>query len=296
MIAVGSEDFYGPAEPAPKDHSNYQLDPPSQEHMEDWLIRTCELIDRYRPQVLWFDWWINQRAWQKTLQKLAAYYYNRMHEWGMEGAINYKYDAFPNNSGVFDVERGQLSGIRKDLWQNDTSISNTSWGYTVNQQYKSSAEIVADLVDIVSKHGALLLNIGPRADGTIPEEEQEVLLQIGQWLRVNGEGIYDTKPWTQYGEGPTEIPEGAFTDTKRSAYTAKDIRYTQKEDAIYAFVMNWSNRGVVKLTAMENVRIKAVEIMGEGEVVWHQQDATGLTIHTIGRSDQGFPVGIKLTI
>ena len=156
-------------------------------------------------------------------------YYNRGEEWGIGVAINHKYDSYPEGVAVFDIERGQLSDIREFFWQNDTSVSKSSWGYIDNHDYKTAGDIIADLVDIVSKNGALLLNIGPRADGAIPEVEQAMLREIGRWLAINGEGIYETRPWRVFGEGPTPVPEGAFTDTARDAFTpAADIRFTRK--------------------------------------------------------------------
>ena len=107
---------------------------------------------------------------------------------------------------------------------------------SVDHDYKTAGDIIADLVDIVSKNGALLLNVGPRADGTIPEVEQEMLREIGRWLQVNGEGIYETRPWQIFGEGPTPVPEGAFTDTAREAFTAADIRFTRKGNTLYAYL------------------------------------------------------------
>ena len=187
--------LYAPAQPAPADWGDpKQGEPPTTAFLEDWLLRTCEIVDKYRPQVLWFDWWIEHYAFVPYLQKFAAFYYNRGAEWGVGVAINYKYGAMPDGLGVFDIERGQLSGIRPLFWQNDTSVSKNSWGYVANQDYKEVGEIVSDLVDIVSKNGALLLNIGPKADGTIPDPEQAMLRQIGGWLKVNGEAIYETRP------------------------------------------------------------------------------------------------------
>ncbi len=165
--------LYGPAQP--------QHLPPNEQFLEDWLLRTCELVDRYRPQLVWFDWWIEQPAFAPYLQAFAAYYYNRGAEWGRGVAINYKHAAFPDGTAVFDVERGQLTDIRPAFWQTDTAISKNSWGYVAEQDYKSAGDLIGDLVDIVSKNGALLLNIGPRADGTIPEPERDILLDIGRW-------------------------------------------------------------------------------------------------------------------
>ena len=140
---------------------------------------------------MWFDWWIAQPAVQPYLQQFAAFYYNRGAEWSKGVAINYKKhggESFPDTAGVLDIERGQLAGIRPLFWQTDTSVSKNSWGYVDGQDYKTVDSIVDDLVDIVSKNGALLLNIGPKPDGTIPEPEQQMLREIGQWLRVQRRG------------------------------------------------------------------------------------------------------------
>ena len=179
---------------------------------------------------------------QSHLQRFAAFYYNRGAEWGQGVAINYKKhggESFPDTSAVLDIERGQLAAVRQNFWQTDTSVSKNSWGHIEGQDYKSVDSIVDDLVDIVSKNGSLLLNIGPRADGTIPEPEVAMLRAIGGWLRVNGEAIYGTRPWTQFGEGPTKIVEGPFADTKRKPFTSQDVRFTTKGPLLYATVLDW---------------------------------------------------------
>lgn len=245
------EDFYGPARPAPQDHSRYDADFPTAQHLDDWLLRTCELVDRYRPQLVWFDWWINNDAFRPYLEKFAAFYYNRAAEWGLEVAINYKYHAYDPGCAVFDVERGQLSQGAAMLWQNDTSVSKNSWGYIEGQDYKKPLDILCDLADIVSKNGALLLNIGPKADGTIPEPERQILLEVGAWLRDNGEAIYQSRPWRVFGEGPTQVPDGAFTDTNRDSFTGQDIRYTQRDGLLYAIVLGRPEGGKITLTQVQ---------------------------------------------
>lgn len=231
------EDFYGPAEPAPSDHSSLTLGPPTADHLDDWLIRTCELVDLYRPQLIWFDWWINHMAFRPYLEKFAAFYYNRGVEWNVGVAINHKFTAYDKGCAVFDVERGQLTDTADLLWQNDTSVSKNSWGYIEHHDYKQVLDILCDLCDIVSKNGALLLNIGPKPDGTIPKTERRMLQEIGKWMKHNGEAIYSTRPWRVFGEGPTKVPEGAFTDTKRDAFTSADIRYTAKDNVLYAMIL-----------------------------------------------------------
>jgi alpha-L-fucosidase len=194
--------LYAPA--ADRERSEKGETPPSPEFLDDWLARTAELVDKYKPQLVWFDWWIAQPPVHANLQKLAAFYYNRGAEWGQGVAINYKKhggESFPDTAGVLDIERGQLADLRPLFWQTDTSVSKTSWGYVLSHEYKTVDSIVDDLVDIVSKNGSLLLNIGPRPDGTIPEPEEAMLREIGRWLSVNGEAIYGTRPFTVYGEG-----------------------------------------------------------------------------------------------
>ncbi len=220
------------------------------EHLEDWLARCCELIDKYQPKILYFDWWIQNKEFKPYLRKLAAYYYNRGLEWGQEVAINYKEDAYVKGTAIFDVERGQLSGINPSFWQTDTSVAKNSWCYTQGNEYKKPHDIICDLIDIVSKNGTLLLNIGPKADGTIPEEDTYILKSIGSWLNDNGQAIYNTRPWTVYGEGPTQPETGAFTDTHRSDYTSEDIRYTYHPPYLYASIMKWPENGQVSLKAL----------------------------------------------
>ncbi len=277
-------DFYGPAVLHDEGQDDHALDNtpwPSAEYLEDWLARTCELVDKYQPQLVWFDWWIGHAAFEPYLQRFAAHYYNRGLEWGKGVAINYKYVAYPEGTAVLDVERGQLKDIRPQLWQNDTSVAKNSWSYVAEQDYKTAESLIHDLVDVVSKNGALLLNIGPRADGTIPEPEQAILREIGRWLAVNGEAVYGTRPWRVFGEGPTEVPEGAFTDTDRAAYTAEDFRFTQKDGAVYAICLAQPQRAVhirALAAGAGGPSVRGLELLGHaGELQW-RQDAAGLHI------------------
>jgi alpha-L-fucosidase len=267
-------DFYGPA-------ASDQTQPDAA-FLEEWLERTCELVDKYRPQVVWFDWWIEQPAFASYLQRFAAYYYNRGEEWGQGVAINYKNEAFPEGTAVFDVERGQLEGIRYPFWQTDTAVAKNSWSNVRDLDYKTVDSLIDDLIDIVSKNGALLLNIGPRADGTIPEAEQTMLREIGSWLRIHGEAIYQTRPWHSFGEGPTQVLGGSFNDTKREAFTAQDIRFTTRGDTLYALCLA-RPQGEVRISSLasgaENVRpVTNVQLVGSDEVLsWSQEEST-LTI------------------
>lgn len=274
--------------------------PPSKEHLQDWLARTCELVDKYRPKIVWFDWWIQNTVFKPYLKKFAAYYYNRSMEWGAEVAINYKYDAFAYDTAVFDVERGQLKGIRSRLWQNDTAIAKNSWGYTENNDFKSPVDIVSDLIDIVSKNGCLLLNVGPKSDGTITPVEQQVLHSIGGWLQINGESIYDTTCWITYGEGPTEIPEGAFTDVGRAPFTREDIRFTYKAPYLYANVLSWPEDNRVYIRSLNNSLfngdIQSVEVLGFDVSCQYSLTSDGLHVNAVGTIDTPYPVCLKIRI
>jgi alpha-L-fucosidase len=280
-----SAGLYGPAHDRKKAEAKIQL--PDEAFLDDWLIRTCELVDKYQPQLIWFDWWIAQPVFHPRLQKFAAYYYNRGVEWKKGVAINYKKhggESFPDKAGVLDIERGQLAAIRPYFWQTDTAVAKNSWGYVQNQDYKTVDSIVDDLVDIVSKNGALLLNIGPKPDGTIPEHEQSMLLEIGRWLKVNGEAIYGTRPWKTFGEGPTQVVEGSFGDTKRKAFTGQDIRFTTKEGKLYAIDLAWPEKGklmvksLAKISGKPQSSVKGVRLLGHPGTLDWKQSAEALAV------------------
>ncbi len=282
-------DFYGPAVSIPNSMRGFGGDwksrdwtpRPDAAYLEDWLARCCELVDKYQPQLFWFDWWIEQIVFQPYVQRFATYYYNRGLEWGKGVAINYKNETFPVESAVYDIERGQMADMRFPFWQTDTAVSRNSWGYVHNQDYKKSSEIVSDLLDIVSKNGSLLLNIGPRPDGSIPEGDQTILREIGAWLKVNGEAVYGTRPWKRFGEGPTQVADGGFTDGKPFNYTPEDIRFTRKGNTLYAVTLAapGTRVSIRSLAAgqFEAGQIARVSLVGGGELQW-KQDSDALTV------------------
>lgn len=286
--------LYGPAQPSGT--------APNREFLEDWLNRICHLVDRYQPELVWFDWWIEQPEFEPYLRRFAAYYYNRAAQWQRGVAINYKHHAFPDGTAVFDVERGQLAGIQPFFWQTDTSISKNSWGYVQHQDYKAANDIIGDLVDIVSKNGALLLNIGPRPDGTIPEPEAGVLQTIGDWLAVYGEAIYGTRPWRVFGEGPTEVVEGEFADTARQPFTSRDFRFTSRDGTVYAVALAWPADGMLNIASLASGSdvcpedIADVRVLGTAEAPVWTRDAAGLRVSLPpGRPGDG-PCAIKVSL
>jgi alpha-L-fucosidase len=250
----------------------------SQAWTHDWLARSAEIVEKYHPDVMYFDWWIGQASVRADLARFAAFYYNTSTKnGGPVGVINYKDYAMEENSAVLDIERGQLGDIRTAKWQTDTSISNRSWGYIEHDTFKSPEFIVHQLVDIVSKNGNLLLNIGPRSDGTIPDEVQQVLRDVGSWLKVNGEAIYGTRPWRTFGEGPTHVVQGSFNDTNMRPYTPRDFRFTTKGDTLYAIELGWPEKpeaviqSIKSFTAGEK-QVNSVEMVGGGTLQFKQQD------------------------
>lgn len=258
---------------------------PTKEWLDDWLVRTCELIDKYQPKILYFDWWIHNHAFKPYLKKLCAYYYNRAEQWDKEVTINYKHEAFPKGVATFDVERGALTDISPVPWQTDTAIGLCSWGYIKDNRFKSSRQIICELVDIVSKNGILLLNIGPRSDGTFTDEETAVLFDLGDWLRVNGEGIYGTSPWKKFGEGKTNNKGGYFSDYNEMAFSEKDFRFTYKDCCLYAFQMRPKGKKIL---------IKSLKIKGDHDFLIGNVKALGdVEIEKISRNKNGLSITLK---
>ncbi|HUN88801.1 MAG TPA: alpha-L-fucosidase [Terriglobales bacterium] len=256
----------------------------SPEWANDWLARSAELVEKYHPDIMYFDWWIGQPYIRPNLTRFAAFYYNSSLKYGDHvGVIDYKDYAMQEHSGVLDIERGQLSETRPLYWQTDTSVSNKSWGYINDDTFKSPEFVVDELIDIVSKNGNLLLNVGPKSDGTIPEPVQQVLLAVGAWLNVNGDAIYGTRPWRSYGEGPTKIVPGVFHDTDTPNYTAEDFRFTTKGDVLYAIGIVWPGSGEAVIHSLARAAggepVQTVALLGSDANVRFEQLADGLHVH-----------------
>ncbi len=300
-------DLYWPSQPEPKDIQDFDVKPaPSEEFMQDWLARTCEIVDLFAPEVLYFDWWIAQKVLKPYLKKAAAYYYNAMASKGLKGVIISKVDAFAPGASVRDIERGGLSGSASYIWQSDTPICKGSWGYVPGLSYKSGLDIVRELIDIVSKNGNLLLNVGPKADGTICDEEKKALLEIGKWLDKNGEMIYGSTPYKIYGEGKINREEGGFKDMESLEYTSEDFRFTAKDGYIYAAAMKPAKDGhyIIKSLAKNGEDgghsykglISRVVLLADGSEAKWQHGDNGLDIRVGNKSSDDMPVVFRIEL
>ncbi|MBV8482002.1 MAG: alpha-L-fucosidase, partial [Verrucomicrobia bacterium] len=253
----------------------YQTDPslrklfgqlPTSQENQLWLNELQEVINGYQPDIIWQDFDLVNVYEQKRLQFLADYY-NSAAKLGKQVVATYK-DGFNSFGEVYDYERGGPGDVVTPYWLTDDAISPTSWCYVVGMTFYSLPQELDSLIDHVSKNGNLLLNISPMADGTIPQEEQNLILGIGSWLKSFGESIYSTRYWFTYGEGPTKMGGGAFVAPV--AGTAQDIRFTRSKDntTLYAIAMGWPGNGAqLSITTLNSNRIDlstltAVQLLG----------------------------------
>ena len=277
-------DFYNVAD---------RSDAACEKFLVNWYARNVELIDKYQPDMLWFDNGVDQRYLDPLKLRVAAYYYNRAKAWGKEVSISTKKAAYAPSTkntetigSIIDFEKiGERSpsGIRTGAWQVDEPIGST-WGYTAGMRVNSAGSIISKLADTVSKNGTLLLNLSPKADGTFPQEQQNTLLEIGAWLGLNGEAIYDTHNWIKFGEG--------------GGRGSANIRFTVKGDVLYAIVVsNWPGKEIgIKSLATNFVegKVKGVSLLGGGKLDF-VQDENGLKAQLPATAPCKYAYVLKIT-
>ncbi len=296
--------LYWPSEEE-KEHFDFYSKPyPTKEFVEDWFVRTAELIENYMPKILYFDWWIQHQAFKPYLKELMAFYYNRGLEKGVEVAICYKHDAFLFGTGIVEMERGKFIDAKPFYWQSDTAIGKNSWCYTKNLDYKSSYDLIVNLIDIVSKNGNLLLNVGPRGSGEISNKDREILMDIGKWLKINGEAIYGSKVYSTSGEGVKTKTEGNFSEKDDIVYSKSDFRFTVNNGAIYATVLKYDEDILIKTLRRGSEKdkhgvlskINNISVLGfEDADISYEHKETGLKIVTKGITTS-MPVIFKIEV
>jgi alpha-L-fucosidase len=269
-------------------HSSYPVNPPDW-WVREWFYRTRDLIDTYKPDLVYTD---GSVPYGEVGRNLIAHYYNANMGWhgGSLEAIyalkdwSHRTDLgeYVDGIGVQDVERGVLQEIKEAPWQTDTCIGD--WYYRTGIDYKSPRLVLSLLADIVSKNGNLLLNIPLKHDGTIDAEEERILDEMGDWIAVNGEAIYGTRPWDVFGEGPSRIGNGHFGEREFGDMTARDIRFTTKGGDLYAIFMDWPESGVLRVTSLagtgdgsENA-VSGVRLLGHTGALEYAQDSAALSI------------------
>ncbi len=234
-----------------------------------WLLRQNQIVDDYRPDLIYFD--DTGLPLGKTGLEAAAHYYNRALAWRGEADVvvfGKKLDGVQRRAIVEDVERGFLDEIRELPWQTDTCIGNWHYSRRIYDEngYKSSRQVIQRLADVVSKNGNLLLNIPVRGDGTIDEKEAAIVDEIASWTGRNGEAIFGTRPWRKFGEGPTRPPEGILNEDQAKPFTGADIRFTRKGEALYAIFMEWPDSesaiGSLGERSLPDAVIEGVELVG----------------------------------
>jgi len=231
-----------------------------------WLEKHKEIIDNYQPDIIWQDFNLDAVP-ESTLLEFLAYYYNRAEEWNKEVVATYK-DALNTDVGVLDYERGGPYELKDYYWLTDDAISRSSWCYTEGIGYYSAKAVLHSLFDRISKNGNLLLNISPKADGSIPQKQKDILLAMGNWLKNYGEAVYSTRAWEKYGEGPTEMGSGhphgeGASFSKPVEGTSEDIRFTRSKDekVLYAIILDWPEDNIVSINSLakENIDLTSLQ-------------------------------------
>lgn len=273
----------------------------SERFLEEWWAKLKEFIDVYQPDLLWFDWWLENLP-EEDRQKFLAYYYNKGLEWGKDVAVCFKETTFPEEVAIRDYERGRPNQPKKQAWLTDTSPG--AWFYRSNAKFVTPNELVDILVDIVAKNGCMLLNVPPDPDGSIPMVMQNLLTEMGAWLEVNGDAIYGTRPWTVFGEGPTRIAAGGhkIEEKGKIEYTNTDIRFTKKSDTeFYAIVMD-DPEGEIQINTLStmigalNLPIEKVELLGSKEAIQWERNEKGLIIQAPKSLPSNYSHCFKITL
>jgi alpha-L-fucosidase len=281
LAMPGYENFYW------TDHSDERLT----QFLAQWIAKNIELIDQYQPDLIWYDNGLNHRVFDPLKLKVAAYYFNRARHWGKPVTFTGKGTCFIAG-GVQDFEgMGRVARELTDFtWLVHDRIAG-SWGYVEGTRAADPRTMLEWLVEVVSKNGVLALNVSPRGDGSIPQDQQDCLRAIGRWLGVNGEAIYGSRPWTRSGEGAQRLRRG-------QRYSAKEIRFTTREGVLYAIAMAWPQDGRVVMTALPagapTGKPTSIRLLGTDSELEFTQNADGLTIQVPSEDPGNGPYAFRI--
>ena len=265
--------------------------PPSKEYCENFYDRTIDLIDKYEPELVYFDdtvlplWPVSDAG-----LRIAAHLYNKsIKKHGkLKAVINGKIlNEQQRKCMVWDIERGQSNAIEPLPWQTDTCIG--SWHYDRrvydNNHYKSSKTVIHTLIDVVSKNGNLMLNVPLRGDGSIDEKERIVVEEIGDWMQLNSESIYGTRPWKVFGEGPAmesaaPLSAQGFNEGKGKPFGSSDIRFVRKGSILYATLLGWpeDRKALIKTLTTASGKVEKVSLLGNRKALVFQQTNEGIKV------------------
>lgn len=270
--------------------------------VRQWFLRCRDLIDSYRPDLVYFD--NSGLPLGQAGLDIAAHYYNASMAWHggkLEAVINAKVLPAERRAGlVEDVERGFREGIEPLPWQTDTCLGDWHYDRSIfdNHRYKSATTVIHRLCDIVSKNGNLLLSVPVRGDGSIDADERGILGEIATWMARNSEAIHGTRPWRTFGEGPTRVAGGMFSEHTSQPFTAEDIRFTSKHGALYVVALGWPTDGVLRIAALAEDSalapgaIERVEALGAADSLPFTRSRKGLEV----RLPEGLAGGIAVAL
>jgi len=280
--------------------------------ISEWKAKVKEVIDKYKPDVLWFDGGRFQDPdSQHHVLELLSYYLNRAEQWDTKVEVLNKLPTsgkfnFPRDFGVLTFEGGRdRPAVVDKPWIDDLMISNDSWGYIEGQTYKSVNEILHGLIDRVSRGGGLLLSLCPKADGTINAEQQHLLLTMGQWLKQNGQAIYGTRPWKVHAEGPIDKLRYERRGHSRWSFrncNAEDIRFTCKENTLYAITLGCPNGNKLTIktlptgTRLSPEGIDGVSLLGSNEKIHWSRNTEALVIELPTKLPNDIALAFAITV
>jgi alpha-L-fucosidase len=260
--------------------------PFNREFVRKWLLRQNQMIDDYRPDLVYFD--DTGLPLGGAGLEATAHYYNQAVGWRGEADVvvfGKKLEGLQRRAIVEDVERGWLDEIRPEAWQTDTCIGNWHYSRRIYEEngYKTAKQVIQRLADIVSKNGNLLLNIPVRGNGTIDEKEEAIVDAIAGWTERNGDAIFATRPWRTFGEGPTKPPSGMLNEDQAKPFTAEDIRFTRKGDTLYAIFMEWPEHASaidsLGTRQLRDAAIERIDLLGGTELrIRRDPDALRLSL------------------